>query len=221
MGLIDRKWNKNFVYFLRCLRNISISALLIPTTFSGVSLTAFSSEAKPLSGDRENSETKVLIVSSSESFDPKLDVLRFPDKDANRFSNVMKKTGRVLSNDMIELRDGSVQEFRQSISEISKMFRLNRVEKQINSKFIFYFTGHSDTKGLHFFDGLISKKELHSLLNSVPAKKKIIFLDSCFSGGLAMTQVEIAEMMNVSRRTVQRLKERAEEKLLKIREKMK
>ncbi|MCX6124895.1 MAG: hypothetical protein NTV34_09135 [Proteobacteria bacterium] len=59
---------------------------------------------------------------------------------------------------------------------------------QIRS-FVFYFSGPSDERGLHFRDGLFPKDEFHSFLREVPAQVKVAVLDSCYSGALAAKRI--------------------------------
>ena len=56
-------------------------------------------------------------------------------------------------------------------------------------KFVFYYSGHSDERGLHLRDGLLAKEELHQRLASIPAKTKLVVLDSYYVPGAETTGV--------------------------------
>lgn len=125
----------------------------------------------------------VLAVANSESFDPDLPVLKYPADDLRRFVHVMTRTGEVPGDHVFEVVDGTKAKFREVMSTIAS--RVKTMSKNSRSKFVFYFTGHSDATGLHLADGLLPKDELHALIASIPAETRIALLDSCYSGALA------------------------------------
>ena len=52
-------------------------------------------------------------------------------------------------------------------------------------KFIFYFSGHAGERGLRLKDALLSKEDLHRMLEKIKARTKVVILDSCYAGALA------------------------------------
>lgn len=126
----------------------------------------------------------ILVVGNNSSFDPALGILKYSEMDAKRFARAMALAGHTRKKNIHLLARPSLKEFKKELA---------RIETTPSSKFIFYFSGHSDERGLHFPDGLFTKRDLHQFLESVNAQAKIAILDSCYSGALAVKGIEPAE----------------------------
>lgn len=133
---------------------------------------------------------QVVALANSDSFDPDLPVLKYPKDDLERFVKVMERTGTVPAKNVHRLVDGTSADLRRVVKEVAT--KAKAAGSPARSKFIFYFTGHSDVNGLHLADGLFRKDDLHALLASVPAETRVALLDSCYSGALAAKGVKPA-----------------------------
>ncbi len=127
------------------------------------------------------STTAVLVVGSNTSYDPKLSPLKYAVKDALRFAKTMESAGAIKTNAIKILVDISLKDFDEKVTAFIRQINAS----QGVSKFIFYFSGHADSLGLHLKDGMISKAHLHKLLKLVQVKTKVALLDSCFAGAIA------------------------------------
>jgi len=125
----------------------------------------------------------VLSVGSNLSFDRSLTPLNFAANDSSRFAEAMETAGLVDHLNIHLLKNPNLEDFYRAVDKI----KATGAETQ---KFIFYFSGHSDERGLHFRDGLLSKRALHTFLAGISAKTKVVLLDSCYSGSLASKGVE-------------------------------
>ena len=136
----------------------------------------------------DGGSTFILSVGEDQSFDPHLKRLRFSSLDSKRFARAMEIVSEV-PNERIQLMNNiTASEFRTTTAHIAQSLRGNKAIK----RFILFFSGHSDERGLHFRDGLFTKEELHSFLRTVPTQTKISILDSCYSGALAAKGIEPA-----------------------------
>jgi hypothetical protein len=132
-----------------------------------------------------------MAVASAESFESGLPVLRYPDTDLERFAEAMTSMGGVAARHIVSVRDGSLRDLHKGF-EKARALVADIPPSADKKKFIFYFTGHSDSRGLHFSDGLLTRDEFHKMIASVGADTKVAILDSCYSGALAAKGVKAA-----------------------------
>lgn len=140
----------------------------------------------PLCAASEGSTTYIMAVGSDRSFDASLKGLKYSTVDSQRFARAMELVAQVPINQIKIINNTSLEDFRKSASE--SLLYLQK-SQQIK-RFVLFFSGHSDERGLHFRNGLLSKEELHSFLKKVPAPTKVSILDSCYSGALAAKGIE-------------------------------
>lgn len=73
----------------------------------------------------------------------------------------------------------TIDDFMRSLREFEKI-------TQDDDTLLFYFSGHGTTKNNNHYlvlsDGKISTQNLLALLDAIPAKNKVIFLDCCLAG---------------------------------------
>lgn len=132
----------------------------------------------------EDVETYVLAVGTNQSVDRSLPRLRFAVTDAERFADAMETVGDVQRSRITLLRNASVKSFRAEIGKLNDKLGTSRLGPAGGSRLIFYFSGHSDTRGLHLTDGYISREDIQSILGNGSARSRIVFLDSCQAAGL-------------------------------------
>ena len=140
-------------------------------------------------------QVAVIAIGSNVSLEKDLKPLRFAVTDARRFAHTMQNWGRVASESISLQENPSKKQVVDAIRWArNKWHNTGDLESQ---KFIFYYSGHADARGLHLADGIFSKHELHQALESISAKTKVIILDSCFAGGLAQKGIKDVEPFEI------------------------
>ncbi len=142
----------------------------------------------PVASASDAKATMVLAIGEDQSFEPALKRLKYSALDSKRFARAMEIVSEVPGDQIQLINNVSIHEFRKSSRSVVALLKKNHAIK----RFVFYFSGHSDERGLHFQDGLFSKEELHGLLKQIPTQTKISILDSCYSGALAAKGIEPA-----------------------------
>lgn len=125
--------------------------------------------------DKTASEFRALIVSADDSTFVGEKKLDYSSMDANRLTRALTEAGKVDPQNIIGLKNPSMEELDKVVDGLSK---------KSSQKFMFYFSGHSNENGLHLKNGAITKAKFHEMLAKVNSKVKIVVLDSCFSGAL-------------------------------------
>ncbi|HCX97334.1 putative Peptidase C14 caspase catalytic subunit p20 [uncultured spirochete] len=114
--------------------------------------------------------------------------------DANSMKTMLEEAGWTVKLITAESNESTNRFATKSAIESA----LNNVPSDAES-FMFYYSGHGsggfdpgeayiipsdwDPRAFNFTDRMISTSEFASLLEKVPAKNKIVILDSCYSGG--------------------------------------
>lgn len=99
----------------------------------------------------------------------------------------MAISGKIPLEQIHIAHDATREAFRREMERLTKA-----AGQHPKRKLILYFSGHSDDRGLHMIDGLISKEELQATLSEMRHPAKVIILDSCYSGALAAKGVSRA-----------------------------
>jgi hypothetical protein len=107
--------------------------------------------------------------------------LQYAVSDAQSVAKVLVDLGGVKKSDIMFLADPSPSQVINGLNEMSKKIlaakpNYNRVEV------VFYYSGHSDEKGLLLKGDLLSYGKLKSMIQDMPADVRIAILDSCASG---------------------------------------
>jgi hypothetical protein len=105
--------------------------------------------------------------------------LSYAVTDARAISEVMQQLGGVMPSDSIILTDPSPNMLKHTIGEIKKKINTDTSKR---SEFFFYYSGHSDEKGLLLGDTVYDYTSLKASIDSVEADVNIAVLDSCSSG---------------------------------------
>ena len=105
--------------------------------------------------------------------------LSYAVTDARTISEVMQQLGGVMPTDSVILTDPSPAMVNHTISEISKNIKSDTAKR---SEFFFYYSGHSDEKGLLLGDSVYRYEDLKDAIESAEADVNIAVLDSCSSG---------------------------------------
>jgi Caspase domain len=113
--------------------------------------------------------------------------LVFATKDAEEFSNTMRRVGDVPAKNIYLQKNVTIGEFVRTLKSSAEHIK-SEIAKETNNavnKVVFFFSGHSDERGFHFPDGFFSRKDLDHFLDQLPIRTKVVIIDSCFSGTLA------------------------------------
>lgn len=130
-----------------------------------------------------HSEVVVVAAGSNRSIDPKTKPLEFASRDASSFADTMIKVGAVPSAMVKLAKNPRLSEFEETLKNSLQLLKTSA--NQTSNKFIFFFSGHADERGLHFRDGFFSKESLDRFVAKLPAKTKVLIIDSCFAGLLS------------------------------------
>ncbi len=107
--------------------------------------------------------------------------LRYAVSDAERIGGVMERVGGIQSSDAILLADPDAEDIRDGAEQIRRAIR--RAEGDARRvEFVFYYSGHSDERGLLIGEDLFSYRELREMIGAIDADVAIALLDSCSSG---------------------------------------
>jgi len=107
--------------------------------------------------------------------------LRYAQDDAQAFLDVLTELGGVRREDAVLLAEPDAEDFVRSVWELSQ-----RVEAapEARTEVIFYYSGHSDERGLLLRGDEVLYKDVRAGLDGVPADVRIAVVDSCASGAL-------------------------------------
>jgi uncharacterized caspase-like protein len=196
------KWpvRKKGTCAMQCLpakRQLSSIGSLVPLLVLSVILMLTGCELFPQSAGQFSSTKYAIIVGINDyiylPYGSNSD-LSYCVADANSMKTMLEKAGWSVNLITAESNERTNRFATKSAIESA----LNNVPRDAAS-FMFYYSGHGyggfDSEEAYiipsdwnpgapdFTDGMISTSEFASLLEKVPAKNKIVILDSCYSGG--------------------------------------
>lgn len=114
--------------------------------------------------------------------------LRYPSKDTDAFARVLKELGGVRSEDIDTLVDPDSAAVEKKLIELKGRLQGITAEKQL----FFYYSGHSDERGLLLFQSRLEYARLRSLITAIPVDVHIGILDSCAAGAFAQRKGGVA-----------------------------
>lgn len=117
--------------------------------------------------------------------------LRYAERDATRFGEVLRRLGQVAPSDLIEVRGETADAVRQVLHQVNVRIRQNNAA---DTALIVYYSGHADAQGLHLGGTTLAYDELKDIVVGSPAQVRVLVLDGCRSGGL--TRVKGAQASN-------------------------
>ncbi|MFP4013636.1 MAG: caspase domain-containing protein [Chitinispirillaceae bacterium] len=111
-----------------------------------------------------------------------LERLRYAEKDAGLFAEVLKKAGDFPAGQVKRLLRPTRSEFWKEMGKIGK--KLQADSDRENSMFLFYFSGHSDGESLLLDREKVSLRRIKGFLDSCGAGVRIGVFDACHSGAV-------------------------------------
>lgn len=106
--------------------------------------------------------------------------LRYAHSDAETLAEVLGKLGGVAPSDIVRLHDPTPQKLRAAFDELEK--RAPEHDDDTTVQFLFYYSGHSDERGLLLGEQRVDYPTLRAWIDDVSADVRIAILDSCASG---------------------------------------
>jgi len=107
--------------------------------------------------------------------------LRYAESDAISVAKVLEELGGLNQTDRTLLLNPTTNQLEQALTSLKK--QVQQEHHAINNlELIFYYSGHSDQKGLLLKDGQFTYQRLHQALKSINSGVRVAILDSCESG---------------------------------------
>ena len=107
--------------------------------------------------------------------------LQYAGSDANTVAKVLADLGGLKQSDRSVLTDPTQEALLWEIGTIADKVRKAK-SGGTHVQFIFYYSGHSDEKGLLLGGNRFGYKDLKKAIEKVPAHVRVAILDSCASG---------------------------------------
>lgn len=108
--------------------------------------------------------------------------LRFATADADAFTEVMTHLGGIDRSRTIILREPGIEAVRRALVDLGA--RISATPGQPRVEVVFYYSGHSDERGLLLAGQRLPYPELRSAIEALPAQVRIAVIDSCASGAM-------------------------------------
>ena len=114
-------------------------------------------------------------------------MLRYAESDARSFAKVLKEMGGVLPQNVILVREPSVEALQKEFSNLDAKI-LQDKSSNGRDEVLVYYSGHADEKGLRLGEETYTWKDLRNRIDALSADVKIAVIDACGSG--AITRVK-------------------------------
>lgn len=114
-------------------------------------------------------------------------VLRYAESDARSFAKVLKEMGGVLPQNVILVKEPSVDALQKELSKLDAKILQDKSVSGRNEVLV-YYSGHADEKGLRLGEETYAWKDLRNRIDALNADVKIAVIDACGSG--AITRVK-------------------------------
>jgi hypothetical protein len=128
---------------------------------------------------QDSGPVRILLSIGQDIGAPGDEPLRYAERDAERFAQVLTSLGEVAPERAYLLRDASAEDVRRAMAEIR-----GRSSELKDVVLIAYVSSHADDKTLHLGSSRLAFQELTGLLASVPARLRVLVVDACTSGSL-------------------------------------
>lgn len=106
--------------------------------------------------------------------------LRYASSDALALSRVLTQLGGVDPDDAVVLLDADRDALSSGLDRLAA--NIAGASSAVRTELFFYYSGHSDERGLLLGGERVPYKDLREALNALPADVRIGVLDSCASG---------------------------------------
>jgi hypothetical protein len=124
-----------------------------------------------------------VVAGSNRGNDP-VKTLRFAERDAERFAEVLVRLGGFREENVQVLSGPSPRELLGALGELNRRIHEVVPERYPKAMAVVYFSGHADGVHLELGKDTLRFSKLRSLIEDLDADVKILFVDSCQSGGV-------------------------------------
>ena len=114
-------------------------------------------------------------------------MLRYAESDARSFAKVLKEMGGVLPQNVILVKEPSVNALQKELSKLDAKILQDKASNG-RDEVLVYYSGHADEKGLRLGEETYAWKDLRNRIDALSADVKIAVIDACGSG--AITRVK-------------------------------
>ncbi len=131
----------------------------------------------------EAQQARFGVVIGANVGEPGEELLRYAERDASRFADVLSRFAAVPEENLLLLRGRSAE-------RIESVFRglIDRVARENTAGretvFFVYYSGHADAQAMHLGTSRLPFDHLRGLLESTGATVKVMVVDACRSGEL-------------------------------------
>lgn len=110
--------------------------------------------------------------------------LSYAERDALRFSEVMRQYGGVAAENNVVLLGETSKSIRRALLEVNARIRAESVGSDVHTTLVVYYSGHASERGLHLGGDRLGYDELRAIMRGSPATVRLLVLDACRSGGV-------------------------------------
>lgn len=114
-------------------------------------------------------------------------VLRHAHSDARAFTDVLVELGGVAAGDVKTLLEPGPDEVLAALADAAALVR-EATATGARADLVAYYSGHSDEDALLLGGRRLSYDALRAAVDAVPARVRVVVLDSCSSGGMVRTK---------------------------------
>ncbi|MBW1808499.1 MAG: caspase family protein [Deltaproteobacteria bacterium] len=125
-----------------------------------------------------SAEQRYAIIVGHNLGHPGEDPLRFAERDAKRFRDLLTELGGVDKDAATLLLGPNTAEIKAAVYQLAERIRSGGDQAK-NATVIFFFAGHGDSSDLHLAGQKLERKELLELLKKLPCSMKLVVLDAC------------------------------------------
>ncbi len=110
--------------------------------------------------------------------------LQYAEKDAARFVEVMQTLGEVSPRNTRLMLGKTALDVQKALLDIDLLVQDKKLGSERPNVLLVYYSGHADAEGLHLGHTVMTYHMLKERLLSSAAQIRILFIDSCRSGGV-------------------------------------
>lgn len=112
-------------------------------------------------------------------------LLKYTGSDVEKMYNIFNNLTGVSLENIVVVKEGSATNLLAEIDNFKNKIKKN---KAVRKELIFYYSGHSDDKGLLLGETALSYSRLKNVLTNLGIDLTVVILDSCYSGSFLRTK---------------------------------
>jgi hypothetical protein len=135
-----------------------------------------------LSSAASAQERLALVVGQNDGGEGRA-TLRFAERDAERFADVLIRLGGVAPEGLALVLGPDLESFDRSLSDLAQRAQAAQ-DAGRRVEVVVYYSGHADEAGLLLAGERVGFKELRAALTELPADVRVAVIDACAAGAL-------------------------------------